>query len=315
MTELQNVFSWSISAKENFSECRRRHYWAKYAMWNGWKENASTEQRDAYRLSKMINRYILQGHAVECALLWLLAEARAGRNPSVEEAYQKIARPYLNRCWKESLNKNWRTKPKQYCCLHEHYYPEHHQTAATDMTEQVIKTINTCLAHFQSNLLPALAAADPQAEVPIQTVDTGDPESFVLNDVKIYAIPDYVRREGGNLIIYDWKSGAIKNEHHDQMLIYGLWAHNKLKQKPENIIVRLEYLAAGKTTETALNAEAMETALELVGSSIADMREYLEDGDLKRNRPLPREDWEMTADHHLCRFCNFYELCKPEFEF
>ena len=44
------------------------------------------------------------------------------------------------------------------------------------------------------------------------------------------------------------------------------------------------------------------------------MAEYLIKGDIRRNQPLPQEDWEQCADLDTCRQCRFYELCKSELE-
>ena len=314
MAELQNVFSWSVSAREDFQECPRRRYWAKYAMWNGWQTSATTLQRTAYRLTKMENCYSIQGNAVERAAMWLLTEHRAGRRPGPDNAYAEVARPYLNRCWSESRNRLWQSNPKRFCCLHEHYYQEHHQTPEREMTARMIQTIMDCLTYFHATLLPCLMSVGLESDMPIATVDTGDPEFFMLDKVKIYAIPDYVRRIDDKLEIFDWKSGAPRSSHSDQMAVYGLWAHRKHNYQPEKIIIRLEYLAAGKSLQTPMTAADIEKTENMIRLSVGEMAEYLENGDTQRNIPLPCEEWEMSADMHTCRHCSFYELCKPELE-
>ena len=57
----------------------------------------------------------------------------------------------------------------------------------------------------------------------------------------------------------------------------------------------------------------LEQARAFIQESAMDMADYLEDGDPHRNKPLPREDWDMTPDRAVCRRCNFYQLCEPEF--
>ena len=59
---------------------------------------------------------------------------------------------------------------------------------------------------------------------------------------------------------------------------------------------------------------SLEEAQAMIRASVGEMAEYLLEGDLRRNEPLPKEDWEMCADLDTCRKCNFYELCKPELE-
>jgi hypothetical protein len=159
-----------------------------------------------------------------------------------------------------------------------------------------------------------LSAVRPEQELPIATKETGDPESFRLDDVKIYAIPDYAYRADNRLHIHDWKAGSPREAHRTQMAIYGLWANQKHRLPPEQISVHLEYLAAGNTVSAELKAADLEYARGVVAESVAEMAEYLEGGDIRRNTPLPQEDWEMSADLNVCRRCNFYELCKAELE-
>jgi hypothetical protein len=315
MAELKNTFSWSFSAAEDFEECRRKRYWSKYAAWNGWAERAPERARTAYRLNKMESRFSLQGRAVEMAVLWVLREGQAGRRVSADEAYQQIARPYLNKRWKESRDKVWRANPKAHCCLHEHYYPDLHQTPEKEWTAALSERVTRCIVHFIEKVLPRLEHVRPEQEVAIATPGQGgDPEYVEWNGVKIYAIPDYVYRVDEQWHIHDWKTGKPKIEHKDQLAIYGLWAHLKHGVAPERITVYLEYLNEGIVAGEALTAGRLEEVRAFIRNSIADMSDYLEDGDLKRNAPLPQPDWDLAPTRGPCRTCNFYELCRPEFD-
>lgn len=314
MAELVNIFSWSISARADFEDCPRRRYWAKYAMWGGWKTDASDLTRAAYRLGKMENRFTLQGNAVERAGIWALRQAQAGKPCTAAQAYEVAAKPYLNQCWRESKQKLWQANPKKYCCLHEHYYPTHHHTPEPDMTARMIEQIKRCLDHFTGQVQPRLATVRPEQEVPIAHAEGGDPESFLFEATKIYAIPDYVYRQDDFLHIHDWKAGNAKPAHRDQMAVYGLWAHIKHALPPERIHVHLEYLANGSTESRSLAGPDLAYAGGLIRESVAAMAEYLVGGDIHRNQPLPQEDWELCADMDTCRQCRFYELCKSELE-
>lgn len=312
MAELINTFSWSISARDDFETCPRRRYWAKYAMWGGWKANAPPLARAAYRLSKMENRFTLQGNAVERALRWMLRQAQMGQSVTASQAYEAAAKPFLNQCWQESKKKLYQANPKRHCCLHEHYYPAHHQTPEAEMPARMTAQIRLCLENFLSGSLSSLSKVRPEQELPIAQVEAGDPESFPFEDVKVYAIPDYVYRQEDFLHIHDWKAGSAKPAHRDQMNIYGLWANTKHAQAPVRIQVHLEYLAQGQTESATLSATDLEQAKALIRESVVAMAEYLVGGDPHRNQPLPKEDWELSADLDTCRHCNFYELCKDE---
>ena len=314
MAELRNNFSWSISAREDFAECRRRRYWAKYAMWNGWNERASPVQRAAYRLSKMENRFTLLGNAVELGVNWIIRSQQDGRAATAEQAYEAAAKPFLNKCWSESVKGLWKNNPKKFCCLHEHYYPASEKRDEKEMTAAMIGRIKLCLSNFLEKITPQLAPVKKEQEIAISTVAMGDPESFNLEEMKIYAIPDYAYLKEGIMHIHDWKSGAAKTAHKDQMAVYGLWAAVKHKIAPEKVNIHLEYLAAGATDSRELTNESLTKAQELIRESVNEMAEYLVEGDLRRNEALPKDDWEMSADPNTCRKCNFYELCRPELE-
>ncbi|MFH1969040.1 MAG: PD-(D/E)XK nuclease family protein [Verrucomicrobiota bacterium] len=314
MADLINTFSWSISARADFEECPRRRYLAKYAMWGGWKANAPDLARAAYRLGKMENRFTLQGNAVERAVMWAFRQAQAGKPVTADQAYETVVKPYLNQCWSESKKKLWQANPKKHCCLHEHYYPAHHRTPEADMTARMIEQIKRCLANCMEQVLPRLGSVRPEQEIAIAHTDGGDPESFLFESIKVYAIPDYAYRQEDLLHIHDWKAGSEKPAHRDQMTIYGLWAHIKHALPPERIQVHLEYLSKGATQSMALSGHDLENARGLIRESVAAMAEYLVAGDIRRNQPLPQEDWELSADLDTCRQCRFYELCKSELE-
>ncbi|MBU4210979.1 MAG: PD-(D/E)XK nuclease family protein [Kiritimatiellae bacterium] len=317
MADLINTFSWSISARADFEECPRRRFLAKYAMWGGWKADAPSLTRAAYRLGKMENRFTLQGNAVERAVMWALRQTQAeqaGKPVTATQAYETVVKPYLNQCWNESKKKLWQANPKKHCCLHEHYYPAHHHTPEADMTARMIEQIKRCLANFLEQVMPRLGSVRPEQEVEIAHADGGDPESFLFESIKVYAIPDYAYRQEDHLHIHDWKAGSEKPAHRDQMTIYGLWAHTKHALPPERIQVHLEYLSKGATQSMALTGHDLEHARGLIRESVGGMAEYLVAGDIRRNQPLPQEDWELSADLGICRHCRFYELCKSELE-
>lgn len=313
MAELKNAFTWSFSAAEDFEECRRKRYWSKYAKWGGWEARAPALQRKAYQLDKMDNRYSLQGNAVETAVMWVLREKQAGRDVTVDEAYREVARPFLNKAWKESRDKLWLQDPKHRCSLHEHYYPALHTQSDADWTAALMETTRRCIGNFIDRVLPRLAHVKPAQETPIAKPGSGgDPENFTLEGVKIYAIPDYVYREDDLLHIVDWKSGRAKPSHAHQLALYGLWANIKHGVDPASIVVCLEYLADGQTSLERLSREHLDRAIAAIGESVGDMTGYLVNEDRELNRAMPQDVWDLAAARSACRRCNFHELCEPE---
>jgi len=314
MGELKNTFSWSFSAAEDFEQCRRRRYWSKYAMWGGWSRGATDEQQAAYRLSKMDNRWGLMGQAAENAVMWLLRQHQQGMPVEAAAGWEKVAQPFLKQKWNESKEGRWRSAPKQYCCLREHYYStmEDESTAKRQIADQV----NRCIANFIEKVLPRIESISPEQEFQIATPEQGgDVEHFIYEGVKIYAIPDYAYRIGDEVHIHDWKAGRIKTEQHRlQLSLYALWATVKFGASLDRIFLYVEYLNEGQVLPFQVSAGVLEETKALMSESIGQMTEYLVDCDRGRNEPLPREEWELAVDPDSCGQCNFYELCKPELD-
>jgi hypothetical protein len=260
----------------------------------------------------MANKYSLQGNAVELSVMWVLRRKQAGETVTAERAYEEIARPFLNRAWKESKDKVWQVNPKKHCCLREHYYSRFSTEPEKEWTRAIAQNTKLCIANFIDSVLPTLQGVRPGQELDVATVDRGDPESFTYSDVKIYAIPDYVYKDGDELHIYDWKSGKPREKHKDQLALYGLWAHTKHAVDPASIKVHIEYLLPGTSVSMFLEKAALTGVEARIVESVQDMAEYLVDGDVRKNTPLPKEDWDLAPNLGPCRMCNFYELCEPE---
>ena len=313
MAELKNTFSWSFSAAEDFDVCRRKRFWAKYAMWGGWSLDAAPLQKDAYRLAKMENAWSVLGRAVEEAVMWALRRRQANVAVTVDEAYENGARPYLIRAWTESRKKLYLQNPKKHICLREHYYQDWPAGRENEVMELIKTKARSCIVNFMDSVLPRLERVNPAQEIRVAVIGSGgDPESFELNGMKIYAIPDYVYREGDRLHIHDWKAGKAKSSHEDQLKLYGLWAQAKHGVPPDKVDIFIEYLADGSVRQLAITEADLESVKARIGSSVSEMADYLVDGDIARNQALPQPDWDLTVDFDCCRLCNFLELCRKD---
>lgn len=311
MAELRNRFTWSYSAADEFESCRRKRYWGKYASWGGWESSAPELARKAYQLSKMVNIYTLTGTAAERAIMWTLRRLQAGQLPDVGEAYEAAARPFLNEAWKASRQKLWQQDPKKYPCLREHYYQQWDAVTEREKVEWAKRTVQECIRHFVELVWPRIQGVRHEHEV-ITTASSGtQPEPIEVDGVPVYAVPDYVYQSGDDLHIHDWKSGQPRESHVSQLLLYGLWAHRRLGADPEHIVVFVEYLLPGEVVARRITRADLDSITAFIRSSIGDMAEYLVDGDIKRNEPLPVEEWEAAANGALCRHCNYYEICAP----
>lgn len=313
MGKLKNTFSWSHSAALDFDECRRRRYWNKYGKWGGWDRGASSIQKKAYQLDKMGNLYTILGQAVEDAAMHILRQHQLGNSCSPDEAYEEVARPYMNRAWKDSRDGRWKENPKRYACLHEHYYKTLTPEEERNLAAQLVSRAKCCLNNFRELTLPRIAEVNRDMELPVQVPGAGgDAEHFFCEDVKVYAIPDYAYRKDDAIHIHDWKAGRRKPEHLEQLALYGLWADSKHRRQGEDICVYVEYFKDGAIVADAVDGVDLERARTRIETSVAEMTEMLVDADRKKNEPLPIEDWDLALDADSCRRCNFLELCRDE---
>ena len=280
-------------------------------MWGGWERDADDVTKQAYRLNKMTNRWGLMGVATEETIMRVLRQHQAGNPMTADEAYETVARPLLRKCWGESKRGEWKTDPKNKCCLHGHYYGtmEDEQAAGAAITEQ----IKNCTQNFIERVLPRIGNNSREMEIQIQTPDLGgDPENITWNKVKMYVIPDYAYRIGNQMHIHDWKAGKIKESHRDQLAGYALWAEVKYKVPIEDIFLYVEYLNEGQVLPFQLTTEEFDVQKARIEASVAEMSEYLVDFDREKNEPLPKNEWELAGDPDSCKMCKFYELCREE---
>jgi len=281
-------------------------------MWGGWARNATPEQKTAYRLCKMDNRWGLMGQAAENAIMWVLKQHQQGVPVDADAAWKTVARPFLGKKWKESIEGNWRSSPKQFCCLRGHYYKTFDDE--NEAKRKVAAQVQNCIDNFIDKVLPRVGKIQMNQELPIATPEQGgDVEHFVYEGVKIYSIPDYAYKIGDQVHIHDWKAGKIKaDQHRTQLSLYALWAIVKHGAKLENIFLYVEYLNEGQVLPFQLTEADMEKTKALMGDSVGEMTEYLVDHDRAKNEPISKEEWELTSDSSSCGLCNFYELCQPE---
>ncbi len=315
MADLKNRFSWSFSAAKDFDVCPRKRYWAKYAAWGGWSKDAAQVTRLAYRLSKMESRFTLMGQVIERAVRSMLQRHQEGSVLEPAQAYEDVVRPLLNTAWQESRRGAWKDDFRKHTCLHEHYYPQFVRGTEKELIEGIRERVQRCLTNFHEQVLPRLAHVRPENEVALDTPELNRKvEGFEWHGIQVYAVPDYVYQLDDTWHIHDWKTGRPDPSHRDQLEVYALWAHVKHKVPVERLNIYLEYLNDGYVVSEPITQESLDHIGEKIVSTATDMADYLEDGDVQRNQPRPKEEWDLAPDISECQRCAFYELCQPELE-
>lgn len=298
MSDLVNVFSWSLSRQQIFDECKRRYYLHYYGSWGGWKDDADPRARLAYRLKQMVNLETWIGDILHRLIESQLARMQRGFRPLVEPLRQR-ARSLLNLEWRQSVEQKWRENPKYNRNLFEHYY---NIEVDRERRHQVRDRLFTCLENFCSlPLLERLLAIGRDNWLSVEAFD-----SFIVDSVPVYVKIDCAVRLGDEVVIIDWKSGRPSPRHADQAACYGLYAMQKWDVGLDRLRAVPVYLLTNETVEQAIAPEQALQMQERIVSSIQAMRAMLADPTANVAR---EEDFPPTDDTHLCRRCNFHEIC------
>ena len=301
MSALANEFSWSHSRHETFQACLKRYYFAYYASWGGWEENAPARARELYRLKRLSTRQQWAGHHAHQAIEFLLKNAR--RDPSGEIAASAEPRQIdlMRREFRDSRAGAYRADPVRVPGLFEHEYQLDVSAEEWKATvDRVARAIRQFLAselwrEFQGLPDDAFLAVERRAH-------------FLLDGLKVFAVPDLVIRRGGQVLIYDWKTGgADLAEHRTQLGVYALLALDRWTAAPGEIEAVAYHPVLDRRETFAYSADDLETLREFVRDSADEMLFPL--ANPETNDAGDGANFDCAADEAPCKTCPFLRAC------
>lgn len=302
MADLVNEFSWSPTRAGKLEECARLYFWSYYGSWKGWESDAPAEVREAYRLKKLTNRWGWSGDIVHQGIKMAAKSYRAKRDfdPSGIVEWARIT--MRGELAYSRTTKRTRKNPREFWGLLEHEYdediPPEEWAGLWDRTEANLR------AFFASHWPTTLRELAPEDWLDVD-VGKEDFPSFDLDGVKVYSSPDLVVRMRGAVTVVDWKTGKPKDEHRDQVALYGLGVQAKHGFRPDFGI--LVYLAQGDEPSISITQESLAAFRMKLQLGIAEGRSYLA---APPNDPLPIDCFPMTDELRKCERCAFRRLCK-----
>ncbi len=309
MASLVNEVSWSRTRFTAFESCRRRYWYQYYLKWNGWEGGAPEERRIAYRLSNMTNLVLLAGEAAHEAIRILLTAVQNGAPVDAERAEQ-CARDLMNDVWAKARRRAFlRGSPKWNRPLFELYYGDPPPPEATARASETARGAVRRLA--ESAFFADLLTTNREDWFWIDEKGPIDDTAKVVrvDGARVWALPDFVRKDGDTCILYDWKTGGPKPDDSVQILSYALHAHEVWGYPPEKIRAVLVYLRDGvETTEVQVDAEKLALIRTRIARDVAVMRDLHGTGD-----PSP-DRFPFVEDRAICEDCFFKELCPAKNE-
>ena len=301
MSALANEFSWSHSRHETFQACLKRYYFAYYASWGGWEESAPARARELYRLKRLSTRQQWAGHHAHQAIEFLLKNAR--RDPSGEIAASAEPRQIdlMRREFRDSRAGAYRADPVHVPGLFEHEYQLDISAEEWKATvERVARAIRQFLA---ADLWRELQGLPDDAFLAVERR-----AHFLLDGLKIFAVPDLVVRRGGQVVIYDWKTGgSALAEHRTQLGVYALLALDRWTAAPGEIEAVAYHPGLDQRETFAYSADDLETLREFVRDSADEMLFPL--ANPETNDAGDGANFDCAADEAPCKTCPFLRAC------
>jgi hypothetical protein len=321
-----NEFGWSVSRESMFDSCLRRYYFHYYLSWGGWERQAPRISREAFRLKRLTSLPLWRGQLVHYITTKVLASLRAkGRIP----AFEDVRRYTLERFETQlefSSSKKYLTEPKKkggrlnidWLALFEHEYDR------PIPTEKLQKTKDECLSGMkgllESDILARIAESDTDGWA-IENIDLAEfAQVFDFEGAKVFAKTDFMYRgSDGSFNIVDWKTFSGKSGTQDregkarvQLGVYGYYAVSILGEPLERIkLLEVNLLDGGATIEYSISNDDLEEFYRHIRGGIDKLSSVLVKGDIARNEAGPPDLFPKT-DNGLCRYCNFYRICKDE---
>ncbi|MBI5969373.1 MAG: PD-(D/E)XK nuclease family protein [Deltaproteobacteria bacterium] len=301
MTELKNEFSWSKTRDEVFKTCPRQYWFAYYGYWNGWLEDAPERTRQIYILKNLKNRHAWAGEKVHECIQRSLNNIRRGIKVLPVDEIISITLKLMRSEFRSSRARNYLKNPRT-CALFEHEYGIE---VTNEQWKEMAKNVETCLKNFYASDIYGGIKSHPRDG----WLEVEEFSSFRLDNIKINLMIDCAIRKGGNILIYDWKTGkSIPEDLSIQLSCYAFYAMEKWHIPPQALRI-IEYnLSFNKVAEFSVTHGEVEDIKGYILGSIKDMQSLLLDPE--NNIPLDEDRFSKIEDERVSLGCNFRKVCR-----
>ncbi len=301
MGDLANEFSWSRSRDHTFQDCRRKYYYHYYGSWGGWAADAPADVRRLYVLKQLSSRQQWAGRVVHDAIEMALHVMREGRDVPVEPFVADVIERMRGE-WRSSKAGRYHDSPKT-TALFEHEY-------ALDLKPEVWKAlsqnVNTCLRNFfRLELLREIRRTPPEH----WSIEHWS-KTFDFEGTPVWSAPDFgFWNDEGRLALVDWKTGAGNGATAAfQLGCYALYAREMLNVEPARVDLYEVNLREPQVTQHHWDDDRLEAVKEQLRLSVRSMKAYLAD---PAANVAAIDDFELTENLRICRWCNFRAVCRP----
>jgi hypothetical protein len=295
MAELKNEFAWSKSRDEKYRCCPRQYWFHYYGAWGGWDRKAAERTRAIYVLKQLESRQTWMGSTVHNCLRWVLDELRQNGEAPPEEKTLQFLGKRMRKDYVESGEGLYWDDPKNHVGLLEHEYDER-DAPDTEWHEIFEKALRCVSTFYHSGVFDQLRRLPRDRWLEVENL-----ASIALEGVKVWVQLDCAHRDGGGVVIYDWKTGrADAASTREQLACYILYAVERWGAPPDAVLAREFNLAHDAIHESRLTADALADARALIAKAAAELAAI---------HGAPEERFDFTENESECARCNFARLC------
>ena len=301
MSALTNEFSWSHARHEIFQTCLKRYYFSYYGAWGGWQETAPARTRELYRLKRLSTRQQWAGHHVHQAIEFLFKGARRDSSGAMAATAESRQIEIMRKEFRASRAGENRTDPVHTLGLFEH---EYNLEVPPAEWKAIVDRVSLAIRNFlASDLWHNLRELPDEAFLAVERRT-----HFLLDGLKVFAVPDLVVRQDAKVRIYDWKTGTAEPAgHRFQVGTYALLALDRWTGAPDEIEAVIFNPVLNRRENFIFTAADVESLREFVRDSADEMLFPLEDP--RTNQPGDGSNFECIAEEEPCKTCPFLRVC------
>ena len=316
-------FSWSNSRMRLFGNCKRAYFYQYYGSHNGWEDDASQEQVDAYRLKHAISLPLAFSDALGKAISAYI-KSPADIDPDV---FELIINRYLHlSCLKAKIKNVWMSSPKKNPMLIEllNYSEGYKSPKVKEIISSVKKRIPLSITNFfktqtakeikdGAEIVEAYGRLLPNGSSPF-SCGSFKQKTKKGGELIIYGRADTVHKVGDKFIATMWhtttKEELTAEDETLQSKIVAIYLSKRYALEFRKIEVRSVNLITGNTVSYTIDSkDEFMGIMKLIGQSIGWMEKLVENNDVSVNKPKDISEFPQREDHKHCRNCQYFRLC------
>ena len=289
------ILGWSVSRYDSFATCKRQYYYNYYR-----KFDLEIDLLKINSLKNLTSIPLEIGNITHKVIKTLLDRIRKTPEPIDHDRF-------LDFVHRKTLETVERKK------FSEIYYRERE---TIDVEADILPAVLDASRNLLQSERFMWLLSDARARRDEWIVDPDGYGECRIDNMKAFCKVDFLFPVGDDLVIIDWKTGKESrmaaterlDKHGRQMRGYVAWAHFQFEHDDARIKPHVAFLLPDDRERSYCGNEYdIEDFAVTIREETEQMYGYCRD--VEENFPKPKEEFEMTHNLTICKFCNYRELC------